>query len=62
LEIADMPIHDWSRVDAGLFHDFHQSWIVALRNGLNSGLPAPLEASYQTAWHDFPAPVKPLLL
>jgi hypothetical protein len=19
-----MPIHDWTRVDAGLFHDFHQ--------------------------------------
>jgi hypothetical protein len=32
-----MPIHDWSSVDAGLFHDFHQSWIVALRNALNSG-------------------------
>ena len=36
-----MPIHDWTRVDAGLFHDFHQSWTVALRNALNSGvLPA----------------------
>jgi hypothetical protein len=32
-----MPIHDWTRVDAGLFHDFHQSWTVALRNALNSG-------------------------
>ena len=21
----DMPVHDWTRVDAGLFHDFHQS-------------------------------------
>jgi hypothetical protein len=36
-----MPIHDWTRVDAGLFHDFHQSWTVALRNSLNAGgLPA----------------------
>src|SRR5207247_5450469 len=36
-----MPIHDWTRVDAGLFHDFHQSWIIALRNALNAGvLPA----------------------
>ncbi len=26
-----MPIHDWTRVDAGLFHDFHQSWSIALR-------------------------------
>ena len=36
-----MPIHDWTRVDAGLFHDFHQGWTVALRNALNGGvLPA----------------------
>jgi hypothetical protein len=36
-----MPIHDWTRVDAGLFHDFHQSWAVALRSSLNAGrLPA----------------------
>ena len=32
-----MPIHDWTRVDAGLFHDFHQTWAVALRNRLNAG-------------------------
>jgi hypothetical protein len=36
-----MPVHDWSRVDAGLFHDFHQSWIVALRDALNLGLLPP---------------------
>jgi hypothetical protein len=36
-----MPIHDWTRVDAGLFHDFHQRWIAALSNALNAGgLPA----------------------
>ena len=33
-----MPIHDWTRVDAGLYHDFHQSWTVAIRNALNAGL------------------------
>src|SRR5438067_1121384 len=33
-----MPVHDWTRVDAGLFHDFHQSWTVALRNALNAGV------------------------
>jgi uncharacterized protein DUF4058 len=33
-----MPVHDWTRVDAGLFHDFHQNWTVALRNALNSGV------------------------
>lgn len=33
-----MPIHDWSRVDANLFHDFHQAWTIGIRNSLNSGL------------------------
>src|SRR5437764_3248754 len=33
-----MPIHDWSRVHANLFHDFHQTWTIAIRNGLNGGL------------------------
>jgi hypothetical protein len=36
-----MPVHDWTRVDAGLFHDFHQSWAVEIKNALNGGvLPA----------------------
>src|SRR5687767_12196298 len=35
-----MPIHDGTRVTAGTFHDFHQGWIIALRNALNRGLPA----------------------
>lgn len=33
-----MPIHDWTRVKPGIFHDFHQAWITELRNVLNSGL------------------------
>lgn len=33
-----MPIHDWTKVDAGLFHDFHQSWTVGLRDALNSSV------------------------
>src|SRR5438477_9298742 len=33
-----MPLHDWSRVDAGTFHDFHNSWIVHLKETLNGGL------------------------
>jgi len=32
-----MPIHDWSHVDANLFHDFHQTWSVAIRTRLNNG-------------------------
>jgi len=33
-----MPIHDWSRVSAGTFHDFHQGWTIEIRNRLNSGV------------------------
>ena len=28
-----MPVHDWTRVDAGLFHDFHQGWTAAGERG-----------------------------
>jgi hypothetical protein len=33
-----MPVHDWTRVEAGIFHDFHTVWTVVLRNALNRGL------------------------
>lgn len=33
-----MPIHDWTRVGAGTFHDFHSGWIIHLRDALNSGI------------------------
>lgn len=33
-----MPIHDWTRVAAGIFHDFHHGWIEELKRALNSGL------------------------
>jgi hypothetical protein len=33
-----MPIHDWTRVDDGTFHDFHTSWITHLKEALNDGL------------------------
>jgi hypothetical protein len=36
-----MPIHDWTRVDAGVFHDFHVAWVAALRGALNSGVLPP---------------------
>ncbi|MBX9679801.1 MAG: hypothetical protein K2X38_13645 [Gemmataceae bacterium] len=36
-----MPIHDWTRVSAGTWHDFHVAWIAELRNVLNERvLPA----------------------
>src|ERR1044072_3923697 len=36
-----MPIHDWTRVRANRFHDFHQNWTVAIRNALNAGRLPP---------------------
>ena len=33
-----MPVHDWTRVDAGIFHHFHHSWIEELQRALNAGL------------------------
>lgn len=32
-----MPVHDWTRVDAGIFHDFHHAWIEELKRTLNAG-------------------------
>ena len=33
-----MPLHDWSRVESGIFHDFQTAWIAEIRNALNAGL------------------------
>ena len=33
-----MPVHDWTRVEAGIFHDFHVAWIPELRKSLNGGV------------------------
>lgn len=40
-----MPVHDWTRVQAGLFHHFHQRWMGAMSDALNlGGLPPGYEA------------------
>jgi hypothetical protein len=40
-----MQIHDWTKVPAGLFHDFHQSWSIRIKDDLNAGrLPKGLSA------------------
>jgi len=31
-----MPVHDWTRVISGIFHDFHQTWIPEIKNVLNN--------------------------
>src|SRR4051812_11133806 len=36
---GSMPIHAWSKTDAGLFHHLHQRWIGNLCDGLNAVLP-----------------------
>jgi hypothetical protein len=36
-----MPMHYWTRVDAGIFHDFHHEWISEIKRALNRGLLPP---------------------
>jgi hypothetical protein len=36
-----MPLHDWTRVSAGTYHDFHGTWIVELKRRLNQGILPP---------------------
>ena len=44
-EVNAMPMHDWTNVSAGTFHDFHNSWITHLKERLNAGLlPDPYYA------------------
>ncbi|HWG46987.1 MAG TPA: DUF4058 family protein, partial [Gemmataceae bacterium] len=33
-----MSIHDWTRVEAGIFHAFHHDWITEISRALNRGL------------------------
>ena len=32
-----MPIHDWTKIEAGIFDDFHHAWIEEIKRTLNSG-------------------------
>src|SRR5712692_9855684 len=34
-ETNAMPVHDWTRVDAGIFHHFHHDWITEIARALN---------------------------
>jgi hypothetical protein len=38
-----MPIHDWTRVNAGIFHHFHSRWVPEISDVLNDG---PLPKGY----------------
>jgi hypothetical protein len=33
-----MNVHDWTRVEDNVFHDFHNRWITHLTDSLNSGV------------------------
>ena len=71
-----MPIHDWTRVDAGLFHHLGPECVAYVEFvGVGDSLPemplflrpefyvpAPLEESYQTAWATFPTALQGLLV
>lgn len=36
-----MPIHEWARVEAGIFHAFHHRWISAISDVLNTEKSPP---------------------
>jgi len=36
-----MPIHDWTRVERGIFHDFHHAWIREIKCALNENFLPP---------------------
>ena len=67
-----MPIHDWTRVDDGVFYPIKTADVEPVAVG--AALPAlslfltedlaistPLEESYQASWAAFPADYKALL-
>ena len=33
-----MPLHDWTKIYSGMFHDFHQSWSIRIKDALNCGI------------------------
>lgn len=33
-----MPMHNWSNVNAGIYHNFHYLWLSTITNRLNAGL------------------------
>lgn len=36
-----MPMHDWTKVENGIFHAFHHEWITEIGRALNRGLLPP---------------------
>jgi len=44
-----MPIHDWSRIPSGLFHDFHQTWTIQIKQASRT-----MGASLYNSWTTTP--------
>lgn len=54
-----MPIHDWTRVTAGTWHDFHTVWLGEIRTALNAGL---LPGDYYAQAEQIAGPLGPDVL
>jgi len=37
-KVLNMPMHDWSLVQSGVYHNFHVLWLSAITNRLSAGL------------------------
>ncbi|MCE9529802.1 MAG: hypothetical protein K8T89_01475 [Planctomycetes bacterium] len=52
-----MPMHDWTRVQAGTYHDFHCCWLAKLTSQLNRELlPEDHYAQIEEATAGWPSP------
>ncbi|MFM7975783.1 MAG: hypothetical protein ACKO8U_11975, partial [Pirellula sp.] len=36
-----MPMHNWTKVPPGTYHNFHLQWIASISRQLNAGLLPP---------------------
>lgn len=54
-----MPVHDWTRVESGIFHAFHVGWIPEIQKALNEGLLP--EGYYALAEQHYGRPITDLL-
>jgi hypothetical protein len=62
-----MPIHDWTQVDAGIFHAFHHGWIDEISRALNRellpeeyyALPEQISGSFGPDVLTLRRPIKP---
>jgi hypothetical protein len=54
-----MPVQDWTRVDAGIFHAFHHDWITDISRALNGGV---LPAGYYSLPEQFAGGIGPDVL